>query len=173
MREFFRGWRRKLGCVALVIACALCTMWLRSVHTADGMVVAFGPTFYEARSERGGVELMIHEVFSVHPEQFGLDQSRVYSQKLVPIVVREDGYYEVVEETGYNWCHNHQPLFGGFIFSCHELDDGFSEGRIESKVIGFPYWFVTIPMTLLSAYLVLCKSRKTAVTTTNVEVRHA
>ena len=34
MREFFHGWRRKMGCVALVTACALTFEWLRSL--ADG-----------------------------------------------------------------------------------------------------------------------------------------
>ena len=30
MREFFHGWRRKLGCVTLVMACVLLGMWGRS-----------------------------------------------------------------------------------------------------------------------------------------------
>lgn len=30
MREFFRGWRRKVGCVALVLACGFATGWMRS-----------------------------------------------------------------------------------------------------------------------------------------------
>ena len=30
MREFFKGWRRKVGCVTLVMACAVATAWVRS-----------------------------------------------------------------------------------------------------------------------------------------------
>ena len=30
MREFFKGWRRKVGCITLVMACALAGLWSRS-----------------------------------------------------------------------------------------------------------------------------------------------
>ena len=30
MRDFFRGWMRKAGCVTLVMACVLTSAWLRS-----------------------------------------------------------------------------------------------------------------------------------------------
>lgn len=35
MREFFRPFRRKLGIVALVVACALMVAWIRSVRIFD------------------------------------------------------------------------------------------------------------------------------------------
>ena len=35
MREFFHGWRRKMGCVALVMACLISSVWARSHHIAD------------------------------------------------------------------------------------------------------------------------------------------
>lgn len=31
MREIFRGWRRKLGCITLVVACILALGWARSL----------------------------------------------------------------------------------------------------------------------------------------------
>lgn len=36
MREFFRGWRRKTGCLLLLMASALLSAWLRSYAVADG-----------------------------------------------------------------------------------------------------------------------------------------
>ena len=38
MREFFKGWRRKAGCVALVVACAFTSLWVRSL--SDGEIIA-------------------------------------------------------------------------------------------------------------------------------------
>jgi hypothetical protein len=44
MRDFFKGWRRKVGCVTLVMACAVATGWLRSMLT-DDYIAAFNRTF--------------------------------------------------------------------------------------------------------------------------------
>lgn len=38
MREFFNDWRRKAGCVALVMACVVAGMWLRSQFYYDGVI---------------------------------------------------------------------------------------------------------------------------------------
>jgi hypothetical protein len=35
MREFFRGWRRKAGCVTLMLACVFTTCWVRSLTKWD------------------------------------------------------------------------------------------------------------------------------------------
>ena len=42
---------------------------------------------------------------------------------------------------------------------------GFNQPIITKEAIGFiPYWFVVIPLTLLSAFLILTKPRKTTPT---------
>src|SRR5262249_54008008 len=38
MREFFRGWRRKAGCVVLAWACAFMGWWVRSVTVTDEFI---------------------------------------------------------------------------------------------------------------------------------------
>ena len=35
MREYFKGWRRKVGCVCLVLGCGLALAWLRSFSSRD------------------------------------------------------------------------------------------------------------------------------------------
>lgn len=35
MREFLKGWRRKAGCVTLVVALGLMTVWMRSHYFVD------------------------------------------------------------------------------------------------------------------------------------------
>ena len=39
MREFFRGWRRKIGLATLGLACALMLAWIRSPFFADYVAV--------------------------------------------------------------------------------------------------------------------------------------
>jgi hypothetical protein len=38
-REFFRGWRSKLGCITLAMACVLACGWVRSLTTYDNVNV--------------------------------------------------------------------------------------------------------------------------------------
>ena len=35
MRDFFKGWRRKVGCITLVMACLLISGWLRSLQSLE------------------------------------------------------------------------------------------------------------------------------------------
>lgn len=42
MREFFCGWRRKLGCIALVLACSLFGLWMRSRVLIDFYEISVG-----------------------------------------------------------------------------------------------------------------------------------
>jgi hypothetical protein len=55
MREFFRGWRRKAGCVALVVASVFAAAWCRNLATDDyvvgfrGSLISTNGRFYVAR----------------------------------------------------------------------------------------------------------------------------
>lgn len=42
MRDFIRGWRRKAGCAALVMACGLTALWIHSRTTRSETVVPVG-----------------------------------------------------------------------------------------------------------------------------------
>src|SRR4051794_18578529 len=41
MGEFFRGWRRRAGCIGLVMACAACGAWIRSYYALDTVTFPF------------------------------------------------------------------------------------------------------------------------------------
>ena len=55
MREFFDGWRRKAGCVSLVMACALMLAWARSTVVADAMTLGFLSQTHVVLSDGGNV----------------------------------------------------------------------------------------------------------------------
>lgn len=42
MREFFHGWRRKVGCVTLLVACAWMGVWIRTYCVLEQMYFQFG-----------------------------------------------------------------------------------------------------------------------------------
>jgi len=44
MRQFFRPFRRKLGVLTLVVACALACLWVRSEKSTDIVITGIGGT---------------------------------------------------------------------------------------------------------------------------------
>ena len=54
MGEFFRGWRRKVGCVTLLMACVFMSAWVRSMMIGDFLHrTGTGNGFIEAESSNG------------------------------------------------------------------------------------------------------------------------
>lgn len=118
MGEFFHGWRRKLGCVALVMAGLLASGWVRSHSCFDRAHMD-----WPSRSER-------HYV--------GSEKGRIWWM----CIPYNPPVYSVGWETE-------------MIYRATQCDWRFDE---DSWVI--PYWPLAVPLTLLSAYLILWKPRK-------------
>ncbi|WP_397569086.1 hypothetical protein [Schlesneria sp. T3-172] len=53
MREFFRGWKRKVGCVALLLACVFMAEWVRSYSATGGVWIPFGSSIWTVCSVKG------------------------------------------------------------------------------------------------------------------------
>lgn len=53
MREFFRGWRRKVGCVTLLISCVLMVGWMRSRAKLDTVYIPVFNRLHLVVSARG------------------------------------------------------------------------------------------------------------------------
>lgn len=53
MREFFIGWRRKVGCITLVLALAMTGMWLRSMTVFDAVNISRWEQQCQIASARG------------------------------------------------------------------------------------------------------------------------
>lgn len=65
MRELFRGWKRKLGVVTLLLACVSTAGWVRSFYSKDSIVTIRTPNLPDRRgylsagwisSEQGNIE---------------------------------------------------------------------------------------------------------------------
>ena len=56
MREFFHGWRRKAGCITLVMVCSLMGLWTRCLATRDSIGIVVGGGMYFVSSTDFGFE---------------------------------------------------------------------------------------------------------------------
>ena len=125
MREFFHGWRRKAGCVTLVVALLLMAGWLRSRNISDRIVI-----------RRYG-----HVTEYLVSQQSGFGWSKEIYWNLIGA--------EMLTEVPYReWL--------GFRYGMKLLPDNLV-AKVNVRII--PYWSLTIPLTLLSAYLLLWKPR--------------
>jgi hypothetical protein len=147
MREFFRGWRRTVGCATLVMACALMGMWLRSRVVNDFLATDGRDATYRIGSYGGAISF-IRDTPAVPFERFlhldSFDEGDDNKYELWKRWDSWDGY-----EMSWRWD------LAQFHFGVGSTG---SASRTESYT--FPYWFFVIPITLLSAYLILWKSRK-------------
>ena len=137
MREFFKGWRRKVGCVALVMVCGTTTLWVRSLHVKDIVEFRTGPKTWEHWACVDGVVAR----WAMNNGPFMPKQPKWIRLARKPIRPGDS------EEVKYDWKWN-------------GLGVGKSTSDERNIVWKVPLWLVACPLTLLSAYLILWKPRK-------------
>jgi hypothetical protein len=149
MREFFHGWRRKVGVLTLVMALAFAGAWLRGHRVKD---------VYSTRGPR-----TVCDTWSSSHE--GIAWLRLRLQ--LPITISTPGWRTyTVGTTG--------KSVEGFFRNQKQAVDwrwkwlGFDFGQsqasqpipLQMTFLTIPYWSLVLPPTLLSAYLILWKPRK-------------
>ena len=149
MKDFFRGWRRKVGVVTLVIACLFAAGWVRSLRNADTINI---PPYYECGSVNGGLfwETQFSTIPNIRNVPHGLSCYSVSS-------------FLCVEDAPDN-----VPRWRFLGFGAGEYGIILSQRRIRYEDLEtfrmrywrFPYWFVIAPLTAISAFLLLTIPRK-------------
>ena len=148
MKEFFHGWRRKAGVVSLVLACALMGMWLRSHFYRDNIVSGLAGL----TSSDGLLEFFIVEPRSVWIKPESL---RWVSSARPIFETRGDVRVEI-------WGKEFVVLrmsedYGG--------GGSANDNLMRVRRVTTPHCALILPLTLLSANLILCKPRKRQPTT--------
>jgi hypothetical protein len=150
MRDFFRGWKRKIGVVTLLIAALFMALWVRSYSVEDEF-------FY--LDEDAKLDNFLH----ITPRGFswmrredryaftGLGWNRYPSQ----VPETSDPYEEEVF-TDRTLISRRQ--WNGFYFS-ERVDDGEMGDQSREWLRIIPHWSITIPLTLISAWLLLLKPK--------------
>ena len=125
MLNFFKGWRRTVGCVTLVMACVFTSGWVRSRDQFD--IVQF--------AHLGG--MMSYD---------GILELQSFDAQL---------------ECPISWtsCRGRIPLGTMIELSLVRVPD--------TSPVRLPYWSIVIPLTLLSAYLLLAKPQQATPMTTS------
>lgn len=150
MRTVFHGWRRKTGCGLLAMALFFMGLWIRSGVIVDTI------TFTEVRHS-----------FTNSPN--GLNWTRRAGTGRVPLaqfmtlswntMSLEDSNFESFPEAPISWETSWNYHWCGFQFAKFQLTAGplLSLVFAEFATWTIPHWAVVIPLTLLSASLLLSK----------------
>ena len=155
MREVFRGWRRKIGCVMLVMACLAMVAWMRSLFIQDwfSLPIRSAPWLL---SRPSGLTIAI-EGDEGPPYSFtwnSMPTDKTASTDPFAFVAEFHRIFYVYDEKGLDWRWD----FIGFHF-CGYLHQGGGIGNSFRWYV-IPYWSIALPPTLLSAYLLLSKPRQ-------------
>lgn len=148
MRELFTGWRRTIGWLMLLLACVLMGMWSRSLIFEDSWTKlgeGLGTTYFLASKNQEIVWAKQEGII------WGPDSAGYRSRKVSRGVIQKADDYKI--RSRYNWMgfrveQGVTYLEGDFI----------SLQRISIRTI--PYWSLTLPPSLLAAYLILWKPKK-------------
>ena len=136
MREFFRGWRRKTGCIALAMASLLAGAWNRSEFYHEGITFPIGKnqtdSFY---SLHGNLNWM-----RIHDRNSGVVRSLTWVSSPVS---QERSFILSLPDLKWRW------QFCGF--GIREL----VSPTLSIQVLVIPYWSVVPALTALSACLLL------------------
>lgn len=153
MGDFFRGWRRKLGCLMLVLACVVMAWWVRGFSVED--IIQFG------KPSNPGDRFVYSPV-----------QNIVFSSYEGISWVND----ETTDDSNLGWI----PGWGASPIKPHGAFGTLVKGEIlwRWELCGFdfcyasrsshilrsrwtiPYWSLTLPLTLISFWLLLTKHRK-------------
>ena len=152
MGSIFRGWKRRFGVVTLTLACAFMAGWVRSDVNEDWIRInirSIRANFY-VNSANGGINVLRWTPYQVGPfVSWGVRPASKDRNPLTNRGVKKpyDLWHEFHVKDRFDWAGFH---FGsGKHLSWH--------GDRGIKIWFIPYWSIVVPLTLLSAFLLLIK----------------
>jgi hypothetical protein len=157
MREFFRGWRRKVGCVTLVMACGCTVLWTRSFIHLDQISVSDSIRSDNLTSRDGGLRWRCLEKVGTPEKERGSRSWSAYSEPLA-IIPGPEVLFERWKDARGTEFHRMWNFCGIDIREFRWTEP--ERSRYRAALL--PYWSITIPLMFLSAYLILWKPRKRA-----------
>lgn len=160
MSEFFYGWRRKAGCVLLVMACVVCMGWARSIEHLDAVSITVHRVEYRVASIYGKLSFIRNTpLHDDHTEE--LQSVRWISETL------SEGAWFFPNEAGVmtlldNWDINFgYDLLWRWDWGGLSFGSGVNQ-KDQAEVYDFPYFMFAVPLTILSAYLILWPGKRKA-----------
>ena len=140
MGNFFKPWRRKIGVVTLLIACLLAAGWVRSLVVMDRIIWTDNGSMSSITSIDGMMWwFRIAPISSIN---------RVVWRSGKPPNSPIDPWADYDPSWRFQ--------FSGLQFGAGQSN---KHSNMGISIWEIPYWFVILPLTLLSAYLLLGKPR--------------
>jgi hypothetical protein len=142
MDSYFKPWKRKIGLLTLAMACVFAAGWVRSQTTVDLMYLDFPNSNFVFISGSGSFLI-------VRDTRFTWADPAVVTKMSVILVPVDYSYFNV---RGYRrgWAATNVGVYSS-------VEDALMNGTPTAMT---PYGYVVIPLTLLSAFLLLSKPRK-------------
>jgi len=138
MGDFFKGWRRKIGCVTLVMSLVFMMGWIRSHGLRDSVFFPTGKItescVFSGEGFVGWANVLVNNPAYQPKVHWAFGGPPNVSHTLNQPSVR----------IKWNWC-------GVFAYDFYTIGEA-------SWIL--PYWFIVCPLTVLSAFLLLPKRKK-------------
>ena len=146
MAEFFRGSRRKVGVMTLVLATAFMGGWVRSCNQVDFILIfSMRSKFTLVSGHQAFCFLANHGSHRVRFQTRSSGETIIVGDEIQPYFFRP--YYE-------NKYITHDDPVRVTIL------DTDSDSLSDSLIAMTPYWSVVVPLTILAAFLILTKPRQ-------------
>ena len=160
MREFFRGWRRTLGVFTLVLSCMAMAGWLRSQSVLDRFFFSQQHSMHAMFSMDGVVSWRRLTPFSDNLSAGWSERPKWISSELTENSINN---YKIYWDDGVVHWHWHWQCsgfdFGAASFESLSQVPGNANWMRRVEIWQAPYWSITIPLTLMSLWLLLSKPR--------------
>lgn len=156
MGQYFRGWGRKAGLAALLIACIVTVLWLCTLRGEYCYHYVWRTS--DTAAIRVGIkksQLVLDSISAGRPlfVSSGVNQAIAVWKDPVTRTLN----YPSQGDTEIEWTHQ----FGGFGFGKYLQDEPFA---FHFKTWRIPYWSVVMPLSVISAWLLFTGRRQPKVT---------
>ena len=165
MGQFVHGWKRNAGFVALATACAIAACWFRSDSVSDTISLPLsGSTYVQVVScnER----LVFSHVSITAADNQVKDRLPFWMADSSRSIPEKYPQWKCLQLGGGS-CWRMRPKIGTERFTiydvrilCSECKFSTREYRAEFCCMGFQEWWIVLSLTLLSAWLLLGRSRQ-------------
>lgn len=145
MHVFFQGWKRKVGCITLVMVCLFVAGWVRSSGAYDVFAAPFGDTVLFVENLEGRFLLSVFQLHQVHPRT----KAR-YPQSME---------WRTAEKRSGSFLIQVDRIWGKPLFQILRKTEGSGGNNIEITFLSIPYWSIVVPLTLISVWLLLSRPR--------------
>ena len=167
MREFLRGWQRKAGSMTLLMSLVCMVGWLRSISVLDWITVPVGGNSVNLCS---GLQTLSWQL--LYHDDGAAEYPLEWITLDLPSSTQQNGSYTIAQEADADSPaitpddepdeHPYEETHGKHDWSWHFA--GFALGVESLNLKGIqcsvPYWFIVVPLTLLSAYLLRGKPQR-------------